>query len=139
MISVEWMAGIVDGEGCIGIYPRGGAREEYYLQLRVTNTEIELVKPFEKAFGGSLRVVKEGRYNLNGLDYYVWTVSHKKAASALATLLPLLRSSRKQKAAALGVKFQRQKNLVRPWAKGHMERQREFYLRSKEINKRGRA
>ena len=39
-----WLCGIIDGEGCIGLWSRGGSREhEYRPGLRIANTSREII------------------------------------------------------------------------------------------------
>jgi len=45
--ELGWFCGIIDGEGCIGLWSRGGDRKaEYKPGLRVANTDKELLDAF---------------------------------------------------------------------------------------------
>jgi hypothetical protein len=44
--ELGWFCGIIDGEGCIGIWKRGGARNDFKPGFRLANTSRPLIDAF---------------------------------------------------------------------------------------------
>jgi hypothetical protein len=98
----EYLAGFVDGEGCISII-RYGAGRVHYLRLSVTQLDRRPLDLLRQEYGGSVyRKVRPGRR-----DIFEWVVADSTALSALEDLLPHLIVKRDQ--AVLGIEFQRKK------------------------------
>jgi len=100
--DLAYLAGIIDGEGCISVSenPRNG-RKYYRLILDVTNTNDILMQWLEDTFGGIVRTNyarAENRSNLHG-----WTVSGKQCQELLAMVLPYLIIKKAQAELALAM------------------------------------
>ena len=96
--DIAWMGGFLTGDGCVGLYTTSRG---YPLPLvNVVNTERELLKPFQKLFGGSIkRIHKKGLvmgYRKNH-DTYAWEVSCRKALQACIVLVPFIKGKKKDK------------------------------------------
>jgi len=87
-----YLAGILDGEGCLGIYK---IRRKYYItKIQVTNTRLKLLKWLQDRFGGNIYTSKDPRSNRK--QVWNWTVAAKKAAIVAEAALPYLLLKRLQ-------------------------------------------
>lgn len=136
-----WMAGILDGEGCISIakailkthsYPR------YMLRIRVGVTEGQDLSVFRDYFGGTLNPM--GARNEKCKSGTLWSVTANGAEKTLRALLPFLRWKEKQ--ARLGIALQESLggthgNAALKMTNGELELRERLYLTLKSLNKRG--
>ena len=135
-VDLAYMAGIVDGEGCIAIdrfTNKNLPSYCYRLKLRVGNTNRWLIEQLRFSFGGNIKTVKQRG---NAKEAWEWYLAGENAAYCLKLLLPYLRIKRPQ--AELGIKFQSHKR-----GKGHhlLDKQRVVeeaeWILAKSMNKRG--
>ena len=95
--DVAYVAGLVDGEGCIGVYYNNVTK---HFQLRV---QIQMIdkNPLEMADkivkGNWYEVVRNG----NRRDVITWLVLNSKAEQFLQSILPFLKGKKKQAECAL--------------------------------------
>lgn len=103
--ELGYMAGIIDGEGCIavtlpgnrkGVPPLPGLeKRSHEFHVKVAMTDPEAIEPFVKYYGGKIRVAKKDqRYSTRPL--YCWWLYADNAARCLNDLLPYLRIKRAQ-------------------------------------------
>jgi len=87
--DLAYLAGIIDGEGCISL-SKSHKNDRYYyrLQLTITNTSAELKQWLEDKFGGRIRT-SYARSN-NRSDILHWTVSGNQCQWLLRQVLPYL-------------------------------------------------
>ena len=106
-LILAYLAGIIDGEGCIAIYgyhgnwimSHGKRHRGFRLDVKVGMGEPEAVQLLMKTFGGSIYVRK---ITPNGnKPSYSWTVSAKLAIACLRQLIPFLRVKKAQAEIAL--------------------------------------
>jgi hypothetical protein len=105
--DLAYLAGFIDGEGCIGIVTQRRSRHpdrpNYVLRLTVSNTNPLPLRKFQAAHGGSLHLDMKQR----GKDLWkpsgVWCLSDDRCATLLAQLLPYLIVKREQ--ALLAIEF----------------------------------
>jgi len=98
--AAAYLAGILDGEGCVavrksGYLQRRTGKRVYYLHASVVivNTYRPVLALFRKFFGGHLRP----RTKIAGRQQtYSLTVADFKAATLLTSLLPYLRIKKRQ-------------------------------------------
>lgn len=107
--TLAYMAGIIDGEGCIGInrrdHPNGSTY--YRMHVRVTNTDRRLLDWIAERWGGSVSGPLRNDYgNASGRcrAVYQWQVSGDRAAAMLLGVRPFLVLKASQ--ALLAVEFQ---------------------------------
>lgn len=87
-----WAAGIIDGEGCIGVYvnKHGGAK----VCLTVTNTDPRMCVKLQALFGGATRKYNppaKRQFNTTRDWYYRWQInSFGSVEVAISKLLPYL-------------------------------------------------
>ena len=90
MLSLEYIAGLVDGEGCIGIINRTvkGRMLDPYLHINICHEGILL--QVKEALGVGA-IYKESRQSKGGLDCYLYACcSRLTIITALTKLLPFL-------------------------------------------------
>ena len=102
--ELAYIAGIVDGEGYIGISAdhrkRNPVRPCWRLRVSVTNNNEWLMQYLKFAFGGSVTMKSGSRVK----PCYDWVLNRGKAAEFLKLILPYLRLKRPQ--AEIAIKFQ---------------------------------
>jgi len=115
--TIAYLAGLVDGEGYVGIKKSTyGMRKRkdvycptYHERIQIRMVDEEAISLFKKVFGGSYyRETENSKYSKRPL--YCYQVSDKKAAETLKILLPHLRIKRRQ--AKICLKLRRNKESV---------------------------
>jgi hypothetical protein len=88
-LSLEYLAGLVDGEGCIRLNPSGkGKYRRYYPRLQVTNTYLPILEQLKEQFGGCITEKKNNRPDWS--TAYDWRVNGDTARTILTSLIPYL-------------------------------------------------
>ena len=103
-----YLAGIFDGEGCVGLWNQKTKDKapSASLQLRISMTTPFAVQLLHETFGGSLFADKV-RYGKRR-QTFTWVVYSRKAEACLRALLPYLREKREQ--AEIAVAFAELRN-----------------------------
>jgi len=107
---LAYTAGIIDGEGSIGIYSHRTKSKKGYtydLIVSVWNTNEWLIRWLKMSFGGSTGPVPWYKEQPRWKTRLKWAVYHDKAADFLELILPYLQLKRPQ--AELAILFQRKK------------------------------
>lgn len=104
---MAYTAGIIDGEGSIGIQRNRKNSNSYSLRIRVTNTDPWVCYWLKNTFGGSVSIETTDRNR----PCYKWTIACRKAGIFLAMILPYLHIKKPQ--AEIASKFQTTKRLNR--------------------------
>lgn len=133
--ELAWAAGLIDGEGCIGIdykrRPSDSRHPSYRLRLRLNMTHKSTVIRLKRILrAGKVRFRKAGKSRWK--DQYVWSVSGKIARRILIQLLPYLCT--KLRDAKIGIKFRNFMDCVVSPGRGAyplavIRKQHNFYLR----------
>jgi hypothetical protein len=147
--KLNYVAGLVDGEGCITIqHPR--KKRSFCLKVVIGNTDLSLLESVKKDMRiGRIHLHKSNKVSniKHNFKLYNYIVTGPQALLMLRQLLPFLRSRKKE--AVLGIKFQENKakfkSLNRPnWLdhrrlpqKAIFER-KGMYLRMKKLKSEGR-
>jgi hypothetical protein len=139
---LAYMAGLVDGEGTICIFPYYGRQAKYPLGYRrykpvlaVTNTNRLMIEWIVEHFGGIVRRVR--RYRREHKQVYRWECAHTQAVEALVAIRPFLLVKREQ--ADLFIEFQAG---ARRYGRGLIpldiaDRREVIAARIKELNRTG--
>lgn len=137
---LAYMAGIIDGEGHIGIYGSFSTKlskhKSHYLRVSVGNNCEELLRMFQDRLGGGL----SSETPLKGKIIWRWHIAGDRAEKLLKDILPYLIVKKMQ--ALLGIEFQKTRCNNRKRRNGNELTQeeltkREYYrLQIKELNKR---
>src|SRR5216684_8752706 len=90
MLSLEYIAGYVDGEGSIGVYSgtNKSGRNGYHLTVSVANTFPCAVAELKSRFGGSIR--QKPSPQTAHRTQYLWQVTGDNARAFLAAIIPFL-------------------------------------------------
>lgn len=105
--DLAYIAGIIDGEGCISIERRRYAEGKYkkIVSLTVSNTEEWLCQWLKLSWGGRIRIRIDKREN--HLPLYNWVVYRAKAIEVLKVILPYLKIKKPQAEIAIGFQSRR--------------------------------
>lgn len=94
--TLAYLAGIIDGEGSIGIYARksrNSRSKEYFIQVTCIMRERQAIDLLASVFGGLHAHRVQGHA---GAISFVWRVTSRKAYNCLLCLLPFLKIKRNQ-------------------------------------------
>ena len=134
-----YLAGVIDGEGSIGLTCNNKRRNYYILQVSIGMTDFRIPKLFQKEFGGSFFIKdKQPYFRRNGENRRplgFWGCTCQKAKKLIEKLLPYLIVKKEQAEEALKFmseiknnKHKKEKDLIKL---------NEFRLKFKKLNKRG--
>jgi len=98
-LSVAWVAGIVDGEGWVGMnggFGRSRANGGHSPAIRVTNTEMEIVQGIMSVVGlGRIYYRSRDKKHPEWKSAYEWRVTGASALQVMCDILPMMRSPTK--------------------------------------------
>ena len=104
--DLAYLAGIIDGEGCIGIYPNKNKTVNlgvtHRMSIQVGMCDIEAVQFIHQIFGGSMQSYKGSTSNRRVRHH--WLIASRQAQTLLREVLPYLKTKSKQ--AELAIEFQ---------------------------------
>ena len=130
-----YLAGIIDGEGCIGVYPTAYAW--YRATLTVGSTSKDLIVWLHDNFGGSVHnASRAGQYGNNKANQ-AWQMSGKKLATLLERVEPLLIIKKNQSVLAREFLSTLTKTPALGLSKEVLVRRGEIAAEFKVLNKRG--
>ena len=143
-IDKRYLAGLIDGEGCIYFTKRSGNKKETYVNLRlnISNTYKPLMERLHNEFGGYLRIhtnkhqFKSGRYRKIGYDL---VLCNQQAEKVIRECLPYFIIKKERAEIALDIR----KNVSKYQATGKLIPEKEIQKRKglidrlKMINKKG--
>jgi hypothetical protein len=86
-MSLEYLAGIIDGEGSLCI-SKHGSKKSIYARVAVVNTHQGLINTIHQQFGGNV-CFRKGR-NAFWKTAYIWQISNRKAIDLLRLVHPFL-------------------------------------------------
>lgn len=107
--DLAWLAGFLDGEGCLYCQPRKGNREgntRVSLRLVISNTERKLLDACREISGVGRVYEKSPDGYRNRQRQWAWDVSSGEVGHVLAGMLPYLKGRRRREE-AIGLKFRR--------------------------------
>ena len=93
-LQLAYVAGIIDGEGCIRT--NNNISKQPVIRVHVTNTRLDLILKLKEWFGGYTWINETHKYNPKAKASHIWEVSAKQAASFLTAILPYLFLKREQ-------------------------------------------
>lgn len=135
--KILYLAGIIDGEGCIGIELQAANKScrkvDYYIpRLQVINSSIVLIEWITNNFGGKYHMRKKE----TGRKYiYVWNVFGQHMEDILKAVLPHLLV----KIQATNIILEYRATIGDEWniTEDTHKKRKELYLRMKTVNKVG--
>lgn len=89
--SRGYLAGLIDGEGCLRF---NKVRGSLYPVLLITNTNLELLEELKTAFGGNIQPLSKRKENWK--QGYYWRISWTRAVEFLSHVEPELRIKKRQ-------------------------------------------
>lgn len=107
-LEMAWMAGIVDGEGCITISKQrreGRPSLAFRTSITISNTNLKLLEPFVKWWGGGIYSPRQA--NSKWRQTFTWHCSNGVAVKFLESIMPYLKGKRRQ--AELVLEFEHNK------------------------------
>ena len=112
-----YLAGIVDGEGYIGIkktHKKEQVSPYYHERVSIGMTNEEIIDLFHKFFGGSkfYRYRLDTRFNSN-LPYWNWEISDKKAAEFCRFFVDILIVKKRQAKLVIKLRESKEKGQIR--------------------------
>lgn len=104
--KLGWTAGIIDGEGTIGIAISRANRKPtgYRLNVRVGNTDIRMLNALQRLWGGSIATSRQNSKH-GYRDFYVWSLISLDAQRMLKMVAPHIVTKRAQ--AQVAIRLQR--------------------------------
>ena len=145
----SYLAGLIDGEGCISIHRTHSLRYSnlFVLNLRVcikmTNKQgIELAQEY---YGGTINIKRRFAKNPNWSDIYEWELRANKAERFIRSIYPFLRVKKEHGKIALEFRKlykkhsspNKIKTLEGILTKDMVTIRENYYNKMKELNKRG--
>jgi hypothetical protein len=104
MTRCAYLAGIIDGEGCIGIGKRGRNRKYIIATLQVSNTDYRLLEWLQHYYGGGIYSYNHDNTILRGRKpTYIWSLAADKATNVIIDALPYLIIKREQAELVLSI------------------------------------
>ena len=91
--ELAYTAGIVDGEGCLGIYLANNGenyKPTYYAIVTVVNTDKCLLQWLEKSYGGRVFQVRHKEEGKNWKPIWRWEIRTSEALQFLTAIYPFL-------------------------------------------------
>lgn len=107
--KLAYLAGLIDGEGCIHIGRKyeGGRSGAHALQVQVSNSDVRMMVWLSKEFGGRVSPVKrtgpQSGYPRKR-QMYVWVICAMNAAQILTAVYPYLVVKQDQADVALALR-----------------------------------
>jgi hypothetical protein len=125
-LTLSYMAGFFDGEGCIGILKRKRKdwNIEYFVQISVGQKDGGIMDWVVENFKGHLHQIKRD-------NSYFWIISNKEAYLFLKEITPYLKYKKPQAEVALD--FYENRDLRKPIPQTELARREELYLKMKEL------
>jgi hypothetical protein len=134
---LAYTAGIIDGEGNIGIYANNSnGNPVYRMRVRVSNTNTKIIFWLKDLYGGSTGVnkVKSGH---NWKPAWYWTISCNTALGFLEQIYPYLILKKEQAEIAIRYQKSKRKRLGRKFNESELAVGQAERILMQKLNKRG--
>lgn len=96
---VAWAAGIIEGEGCLGLYKDSRRPTTYNIKVQVESTDRFVLEKLQEIFGGSFYENNAPSKLKKYKQSWRWLVCNKeKVTEVLTAIYPYLSPRRKDKA-----------------------------------------
>lgn len=131
MISKQYAAGFVDGEGCINV---STTRTTTFIRILVVNTNRHVLELFKERWGGDIQQNKQ--HNKTWKISYTWRLQHKACLSFLKDIYPFLIVKKQQVEAAFSF-FEACPGKGNRWTEEPLNLAKEAIEKIKTLNKKG--
>jgi hypothetical protein len=128
--QIGYLAGLIDGEGWLGIEERGNS---YGLRITVCMTSNKTIQYLQSLLSGHVYIKKEG-YRYNQKPQYVWEIWSVEDVGSLLLLIKDYLVTKSQNAEVL-LEFAKVK--LDNWNNPNVEREKQLYLENKRLNRKG--
>ena len=142
-----YLAGLFDGEGCIGIHRVFSDKYGHTFALRaVVAMTVDIgIKIFQKYYGGTISIREKHKENDKWSDVYYWEVRSQQAENFIRSIYPLLKVKKRQAKLALEYRklyksylnLGKIRNFDGTLTQNIIDQREHFYLKMRELNKRG--
>ena len=88
VVDLAWLAGLIEGDGTIGLL------NGKYVRIEIANTDLTLLKEVRKRFGGGIYERRPGK--LERKKMYSWQKTGHKARMLAEALLPFIKGSKRE-------------------------------------------
>lgn len=113
-LSLEYIAGIIDGDGYIGIYQPRRYSNSFYVKIVVAMTDPQVPNCLKVQFGGCLW---KSKIRDNWKETTSWSLNGKQVEPFLRSILPFLVVKKEQ--AKLALALRDHSNTRKRYRKGH--------------------
>ncbi len=136
--DLAYVAGIIDGEGCISFSGNPTKSSHYnYILVQVVNTNEWLIRWLHMAFGGRFHLRKDKREKAKGWKpTYQWSIGSMDALKFLELVYPYLKIKKPQAEIAIKYLEMRGQKYRRLTSKERLVAEAQNLMLS-ELNKRG--
>lgn len=121
--DIAYIAGFLDGEGCIRIKKASQGGNSYYIWVAITNSNKSILEDIQKLFGGQVR---QAERTVNKTIYH-YLITSTEAVDMLKVLFCFLKDKKDQ--AKLAIKFHERYKILT------LEEKIGYYLDMKEMKK----
>lgn len=135
-VDLAYAAGIIDGEGSIGIYKTGNPKQQFVAHVIVTNTNEWLLQWLKFHFGGSIFPNAANRGHPKWKDSWIWQLSPRQSVDFLKLVLPYLKIKKPQ--AELFLEFQARRVVGKHLSNDIRAVQEANVILMKSYNKKGK-
>lgn len=94
--DLAWSAGFIDGDGMISFFRRRDRRQEFYVQVSATNTNLAPLEKLQLMFGGSICGMNKEKPGKKWKASWYWMVARGTAERVIDVLLPYLVAKHEQ-------------------------------------------
>jgi hypothetical protein len=94
--DIQYAAGFFDGEGCVQINPKKSQPNTFVAEVRITNTNLEVLEWHRTRFGGSIGVQPPNKKVKKNKKCWYWSTASLIANAYLKTIVPFLVIKREQ-------------------------------------------
>jgi hypothetical protein len=137
MLNLNYVAGIIDGEGYVGIIPNARDYRSFVGIISVSMATPFLVRKLHKQYGGSLRT--DPRPGVHQRDAQIWAIKGRKAALLASWLKYYCLLKKKQLLNVVKLYEIKDRAPVRNHPSEHlMKLQKNLWAKNKLLNKRGK-
>ncbi len=148
MISLEYLAGFIDGEGSLSLSLRKDKKHptpDYHVRISISNTCKDILEEIRKDFGGAVFEYPQRNIKWKRPCVLIWT--HVAAEKLLARVAPFLRIKPKHAGVLLEFvrhkratfRFRDKRGRLLPRSANDLRARHRFYLVLKHLNARGRT
>lgn len=144
-LDIRYVAGIVDGEGCITIHVNrshaarfANQQPRIVMQVLVSNCFKPLIDQLHRQFGGHVAKHRDN-YNPRARDNWRWGVSEQAACRFVSRILPYLVVKRRQAELLIELGRLKAKNGQHRLTNKQVSERMSLAERCSELNKRGRV